>query len=183
MSSTASQQKPSKIDMKRMQARVEKRKRLLNEGVPADKVDLVLAREEYKALSPDSKIERMQTILSGSFEQLQQNLSALHHNDQVLSGSLTVNFRAMAKCLELLGISKEKQQELLKQADEEFVEEQKKIAESRAVAAVEQHSASEKAQAEAILKEAETPKIEVSGADAVESEPLPIPEGATTFGD
>lgn len=113
-------QKLSKIDVKRMQIYQQRRERHIAAGVPPDKVDETIAREDYERLPPDGKIRRIETAFANYSRAVAKEMKDLEHNDTILADSMDVNFRAIAKMLVALGMPLEKQREFLELAKEEM---------------------------------------------------------------
>ena len=107
----------SKMDEKKRQIYIERRKRALNKGIPEDKVDQHLAKEDFERLPLETRVQHM---IDTAFRRLAQEIVSLEYNDQMLSAAMDVNFRAIAKMLEKLGIPREQQLELLKEAKEDI---------------------------------------------------------------
>lgn len=147
----------SKIDEKRRQIYIERRKRAINKGVPEDKVDEHLAREDFEKLPLETRVHHM---IDTAFQRLAQEIVSLQYNDQMLSAAMDVNFRAIAKMLEKLGLPRDQQLVLLKEAKED----------------IERDLAERKAKEEA--QKAEAMKVETEQ----RGEPPPPPEDATVFG-
>lgn len=169
----ASAKRMTKVDIKRMQAREERRRRLLNNGVPEDKVDAVMAAEDYQNLPVDKKLDRFERIVSQALQGLQRDIMALRHNDGVIADAMDINLKAMARALEKAGITKEAQNDIIREVEKELREEQKRQAEAEVEA---RRMASEKAEKERMEAEANA-----KPAIASEGEPEPVPEGATVF--
>lgn len=177
------QKKMSKLEMKRFQQLMERRKRLINKGVDADKVDAVIAEENYRALPLDKKFELLMQGVKSAVTGLSSDINELRHNDGVISDVIDVNARAFAKCLTKAGVPLETQGEIFKEAEAEIREELQKrmqdAAENQKRLAKQQAELAEKVTLDS-LKKAEGKTAEPEQAPAV---PNPIPEGATTFGD
>lgn len=158
----------SKIDEKRIRQYQERRRRLINKGVPAEKVDQAIAEEDYRSMPVEKKFERLEALVANSVKRMSSDMLALRHNDGVLADSMDSNFKAMARCLEKAGVSLADQSAIISAVNAEIAaeREQKMAAKMQAEA--------EKAAADA-LKDAETQK-------ASEEEEVAIPEEATTFG-
>jgi hypothetical protein len=170
----ASAKKMSKIDIKRMQAREERRRRLINRGVPEDKVDAVMAAEDYQNLPIDKKLDRFEYIVSQALQGLQRDILALRHNDGVIAEAMDINLKAMSRALEKAGVSKEAQGDIIREVEKELREEQEKRAraEQEALRLAAEQSERERIEAELSSK----PSLSSDEAPAVE-----IPEGATVF--
>lgn len=176
------QRKLSKIDLKRMEQYQARRKRLLGQGVAEDKVDQVIAEEDYKALPIEQKFERFAMSTNQSFHLFGQDVNALQHNIQVTADAVDVNSKAIAMIFEKLGISLEQQKEIVKEATElvnkEREERRLALQKKREEEAKMRQAMEEGPVAEAALRKAE------GKPDLVDQpgEPAPIPEGATEFG-
>lgn len=173
---------PSKLDLKRRQQYMERRQRLINKGVDPKKVDMVIAEEDYRALPMDKKLERFMVTVSQSFREFANDMQALQHNNNLLADAMDVNFRAMARCLIKAGVLPEQQSVIIKEVEAEImatrqaqIDAHKKASEAKAVA---EAAVTESSVAEAELNKAEG-KPTIVPDDAA---PLPIPDGATTFG-
>lgn len=156
--------KLSKIDLKRMEIRAQRRQRLIGQGVPPDQVEELMAREDYEALPIEKKLERVHAAANASMRRLGLEMQNLHHNDQILADSMDVNFRALAKMLAELGVSEEKQKEAIEKAREDIKSELEAREQAMAAAA----------------EKARNDKLEETARKA--GDPLPPPEEATVFG-
>lgn len=168
----ASARKMSKVDMKRMQAYQERRRRLINKGVDPKKVDAVIAAEDYKNMPLEDKFERLQAIVLGALRESQKDILALRHNDEVISDAFDINLKSLAKCLERAGVTKELQGTIIQEVEKEVREEQKLMIETKAKA----NADAEKARMQAAL--ADDAKLTQSE----EPEGETHPEEATVFG-
>jgi hypothetical protein len=160
--------KMSKIDMKRRQIYMDRRNRKMKEGVPENLVDQVLAREDYERLPAEAKIQRLESMVRGVFDQIFMDVRALRKNDSVIAEAMDVNFRALGKALVKLGVGPDDQRALMQEAHDEIKAEQ--LAKEAAKAA-----AQEKVIAEEVLK-----KEDHQG--EAPTTPVETPEGATSFG-
>lgn len=151
----------TRIEEKRRRIYFERRQRAINKGVPVEQVDAVLAREDFERLPLEERVHHM---VDAAFRKLAEEMVALQYNDQLLSAAMDVNFRAMAKMLEKLGLPRDQQLTLLAEAKEDIEKEQKGREEAAAAAT---------AAAEATAMKDATEKA---------GEPLPPPEEATIFG-
>jgi hypothetical protein len=173
--------KPTKIEMKRQQQYMERRKRLMNKGVPESEVDRALAEEEYRNLPVEKKFERFANAMNGAVQSLAKDIMGLRHNDGVLADAMDLNFKAVARALEKAGVPLQLQGEIIKQAEIELrAERQRQFEEQQAAA---------RAQAQAHAQAAEqNVAAELAKAEGKELTPEapppaePPPEGATTFG-
>jgi hypothetical protein len=173
-------QRLDKITQKRQQIYMDRRNRLLASGVPADKVDMSLAAEDYHNLSDSQKIKRLEGILSSTFQNFAKELNNLRHNDTVLADAMDVNFKAFSKMLVKVGVPLEEQQTFIQDAQKEMNEERAMEIAAKHAATKAKADASEKSRAEEALKEAES-RIAADVA-AEELSAVPTPEGATEFG-
>lgn len=110
----------SNVDEKKARIRAERRQRLINQGTPADKVDEVMAQEDWERLPIE---KRVQLMIEGSLQNIAKDVIGLHHNDQLLAASMDVNFRAITKALKKLGVTSEDILGFMKEAQEEAVAE------------------------------------------------------------
>lgn len=179
------EKKPNALEMKRMMALLERRKRLINKGVDPKKVDLVIAQEDYNALPVEKKFEKHKDLMNGAVKRLAQDMTGLQHNDGVLADAMDVNFRSFAEMLVDLGMPLEKQGEIIKRVQAKIEDErkarmdaQRKVFEDRAKQAQENK---EKKSAEALAKAEGKP--ELTSTEPTQEEAAPLPDGATTFGD
>lgn len=170
----AEAKKLTKLDIKRMQAHEERRRRLINSGVSPEKVDSVIAAEDYSNLSVEKKMERLEKVVSRALQGFQQDIMALRHNDGVIADAMDINLKALARGLQKAGVTLEQQNEIIKAVEVELREEQRQEAEARALASKAAAEAREKATME---QEAAT-KPTVGGDEA---EPQDTPDGATVF--
>lgn len=146
----------SKIDHKRAQIYEERRRRLLNRGVPEAQVDAVMAAEDYRNLPLAERFMRFEKMVLGALEGLQRDIISLRHNDSVIAESMDVNLRAMSLCLEKAGVSKEAQSDIIKQVDTQLRQER-----AQRASAAEQKTIESQIDAEGQTE---------------------VPEGATVFG-
>jgi hypothetical protein len=162
------QKKLSKLQIKKMQQYQERRRRLLNKGVPEAQVDAVIAREDYEALPVGDKLKRLEGFIASALGQLGQEITALRENDQVLSEAMDVNFTAVARALVKLGVPLEEQRAIIDAVNAEIEEAMEK---RKAAAKKAQDEANQKAAAQNLAAQAEEA-----------GEPPPPPEEATQFG-
>jgi hypothetical protein len=176
------QRKFSKIELKRMRAYQERRQRLINKGVAPDKVDMVLAAEDYANMPVPEKLKRLEGILQNSFQQVAIEMANLRHNDGVLADAMDLNFKSFAKMLVKLGIPLEDQGKIIAETEKEMAEERRKQSETASKAAQAAQENIEQAKAEEALKKAEQPIL--TGPEGVDANgsPIPPPDGATVFG-
>lgn len=172
--------KINRIDMKRAQAYQERRKRLINKGVAPDKVDQVIAEEDYNALPTEQKLKRVVAYFTQHIQGLARDINNLTFNNNSLVGAMEVNNRAFEKGLAKLGLTEEDKKKFLDEAETEIRAEFKARADKMKKDEEEKTKKAEQAQEDAMvasLKRAETPS------DAETAVPQEIPDGATTFGD
>lgn len=175
---------PTKLELKRAQAHLERCKRLINKGVDPSKVEQVIAEEDYRALPVEKKFDLLVGSVRSAITGFARDLNELRHNDGIISDVIDVNARAFAKIFTKLGVTPEDQSTLIKEAEAEIRAELQK----RMDDAAENQRRMAKQQAE--LAETKTindlKKAEAKEDIAPEQVPVatnPIPEGATTFGD
>lgn len=167
--------KPNKIELKRQQIYEERRRRLINSGIPEDKVDQTIAAQDYAELPVEKKIQRLEQMLTGSVQALVNDIQALQHNDKVIADALDINMKAMSRCLDKAGISLEDQSRIIAEVAEELRLEDEKAAISR-----------EQAQADVLEKQVATDALmeAENGLSGAKEESAPsTPDGATVFGD
>ena len=174
-------QKMTKLQEKQVKAHMERRQRLINKGVPKEKVDMYIAQEDYEKMPLEKKVKRLEQIIQGTFQNFALELHNLRYNDGVLADSMDLNFKAFAKMLVKMGMPLEDHRAFIEEAQREIIEERGKVAEAAAAEAkarTEKEMAdNEKKVAEEALKAAETA---VGGVDANGS-PI-VPPEATQFG-
>jgi uncharacterized protein YoaH (UPF0181 family) len=168
---TAKSAKPNKFQQKQIQKYVERLRRHMAKGLSEEKARQVMAKEDYDNLSPDKKIQRMESLISALFQGLQGDINNLRHNDSELADALDINFRAFAKMLLKLGVGIDEQKAAVAEAKAEIEAEQKKREEDRAAVEEEARKARDDA---AAIAQAKEPSQEPAEAPAV-------PEGATEF--
>ena len=152
--------KPTKLDGKRLDQQEERRRRLVNRGIPVEKIDEVIQREDYERLPMERKVERLEKLLAGYQKSIAQDLMALQANQMALFHTMDVNFTAFEMILAKLGVTPEQQKEAVLEAQ--------KIIDQKQEAA--RKASEEKANAQA---------VEGVG---VPGEPPTLPEGASVFG-
>lgn len=152
--------KLSKGDEKRIRILQDRRQRHLNQGVPPEEVDKIIAREDYERLPVEKKIARLEGLLSATAQGLGRDVETLFKNQGVLLDTMDVNFTAFEMMVTDLGISIEKQRSYVEAARE----------------AVEQKKRDRKRQANAEADKS------LKDAAATPGEPPPPPDGATVFG-
>lgn len=160
--------KMSKIDQKRRQIYLDRRNRKLKEGVPENMVDQVLAREDYERLPVEAKLQRMEGMVRGVFGQIAEDVQSLRKNDATIAEAMDVNFRALGKALNRLGIGAEEQRALMQETVDEMRAEFE-AKQNQVQGAVEKQTAEQVLQTEDHQNEAP-------------ATPAETPEGATSFG-
>lgn len=163
------------IDAKRQAIREERKRRLMNKGVSEQRAEEMILNQDHDNLSDDKKIQRLETLFVQTFQGLQRDIIALRHNDGVIADAMEINLKAMSKCLEKAGISKEQQGEIIKEVESELREEQKRKMEAQAMAEKMASDQAEKARMEQLSKE----ESKMTSAEAEGSE---IPSEASVFG-
>lgn len=132
-----SQARPvTKMDIKRAQAYQERRRRLINNGTPPDKVDATIEAEDYQALPVEKKLLRFQTLVGSALRGLQQDVLNLQHNDRVIADAMDVNLRAMGRALTRLGFTEEMQKDIVTEVENEIRRDQE--AKQKAASATEE---------------------------------------------
>lgn len=159
--------KISKIDAKRQQIYDERRKRLLNAGVAPDKVDLVIAREDYDHLPLEKKVAHLENLLSRHSIALAQDLVTIRDNQVELANSFDTNFEAFAQMLLALGLSAERQKEIMEATSKLMAERRQQVDAQRA-------SEAQKTEEEKVLATVDEP--------APADEPEQPQEGVEVFG-
>lgn len=172
-STIAEPRKPTKIEIKRAQQREERRRRLINQGVPEDKVDQVMVNEDYNNLPLDRRFQDFRSQVVKAIQALSMDVMNLQHNDRVIADAMDTNMRAMSKCLNKVGVPTEDQAQIMKDVISELTEERAK--QQQAIAEEQQKSV--EAQIEEELASAERGIV-----SSEEPEGSPIPDGATVFG-
>ena len=114
-------------DDKRIDAR---RQELLKLGVPENQVEGVLAQEEFRRLPIDQKVNHLmdaihtaQRIYNETLRELSQEMIALHQNQESIADAFDMNLKAIEKHLLALGITADKQKEVMAKVTEEFMTE------------------------------------------------------------
>lgn len=172
----AKQQKLNKLQVKKFQIYLERRKRAINKGVPEEKVDQYLREEDFRNMSPAEKIQRLEGLMARTFQGFSQDLIRLRQNDGAIGDAFDINNRAMLKMFIKLGLTPEDQKAIMEEAAKEFSEE-------KAARIAARQKAQEEAQKKAD-EEAEKAKLVQETKDA----PAPTPQGveppteATQFG-
>lgn len=163
------------IDAKRQAIREERKKRLMNKGVSEQRAEEMISNQDYDNLSDDKKIQRLENLFVQTFQGLQRDILALRHNDGLIADAMDINLKAMSKCLEKAGITKEQQGEIIKEVEAELREEQKRKMEAQAMAEKMASDQSEKIRMEELSKE----ESKLSGSEPAGSD---IPSEASVFG-
>lgn len=175
---------PTKLELKRAQAHMERVKRMINKGMDPSKVEAAIAEEDYRALPVERKFEMLLHSVKSAIGGFAGDINELRHNDGIISDVIDVNARAFSKIFTKLGISLEEQSTLIKEADAEIrAEFQKRLDDRNEAQRQVLKDQAEKAEKKTLddLKKAEA-KDGVSP-EQIPADPNPIPEGATTFGD
>lgn len=174
--SQAKQQKMSKLDIKRHNQRVERRRRLINEGVAEDKVDQLMAKQDWEGQDPKVRLSRLESIVQQMFGGLAQDVMNLRRNDGAISDAFDMNYRAIFKMFMKLGVTAEDQKNLMMEVQAEVA------AENQArVEATRKAQEAAQAQADAATEEAKI-STELTDNKPVEADGAEAPEGATEFG-
>lgn len=165
---TKTQRKASTRDLKKMKQFEERIARTVNAtpGMTRDQAIQKIQKEDYASLPVDKKMTRLEGIVGNFFQQIARDVRALRYNDSVIADAMDMNLRGMARCLELAGVTPEKQKEVLEQVQGEFERER---------------NAQMKAQADRDELTAVQKGIEQQG----ETDPTDVPEPpdeATVFG-
>lgn len=174
------QMKMNKMMEKRIRQRLERRQRLINSGTPEDKVDQVMAEQDWAAMPLADKFKMLVHNINESFKRFAQDMMNVRTNQDMLADSMDVNFRAFAKMLEKAGVSAEVQAQCMKEAEDELAADKKKALEAQAEQVKKQAEQTEKQKVEAELKSVEG--ITSAGASNVDANGTPVQDGATTFG-
>lgn len=172
-----SSKKPSTVDLKREAHHQERKRRFINRGMTPAQADMAMAEEDYRNLPIERKFERFQAGVSQAFQKMAHDILGLRHNDGVIADAIDVNVKAMAKCLEKVGVNLEQQSEIIKAVSQEIAEERKqRIEEAKRRIQVEAES---KAASEALAGAEKSSNVTDS-----DDAPQPVvPDGATTFGE
>jgi hypothetical protein len=169
----AKQQKANKIQMKRFQVYLERRKRAINKGIPEEKVDQYLREEDYRNMPVAEKVQRLEGIMSSTFQGFSQDIIHLRQNDGHIADAFDINNRAVFKMLEKLGLTPEQQKELMKEAADEHEADKKAKIEARKKA----EELAKQAQLEAQKKASEA-KEKANIVQETKDEKHPEPQGA-----
>lgn len=179
--SEAKQQKANKIQVKKAQIWMERRKRLINKGVPKEQVDRVLAEEDWKNMPVAEKVARLEVTLTKVYQGLTRDILALRQNQGDVGAAFDINNRMVFKMMVKLGISPEDQKKISDEAHAEYIADEKARKEAEAAAHKKLQEDQEKVKAEAVEKEK---IVEQTKEDGKNPEPAgaEIPAEATTFG-
>lgn len=174
--SDAKKQKVNKVQMKRIQAYLERRRRAINKGIPEDKVDRYLAEEDWKNMPVPEKVGRLEHMIAQTFRGLSQDIVKLRQNDSTIGEAFDINNRMVFKMMMSLGITPEQQKKFAEEATAEYAADLKTKQEAeKAAQAAAQKKADEAAE-----------KAKLTSIAAEEKHPVPqgvdVPEAATTFG-
>lgn len=162
--------KVSSIGKKRAKMRAEKRARMINQGLPEDQADAILESQDAKKVSLEEIIRQVVNASSGSIQGLVKDIQALHHNQQQLALAMDVNFRAMSKMLERVGVPLDVQTQLIEYAQRDIEADMAKLSE-----------ADEKTRMEGELKrQQQLGQFDANGSPVEEPS---FPEGATIYGE
>jgi hypothetical protein len=186
--------KPNKMDLKRQEIFVRRLQRKMNEEVTGpdgkkrkktqEEALAEISREDYESLPPGEKIRRLEGMVAGMGKQVARDIMNLRRNDGAIADSFDINYRGIAMMFEELGISRDRQREIMAKAHEEFQAERQKAVEEEARKSMEAlHKAKEADEQAKMEKEAAKAAAPVVAADpAPAGEPDPhIADGATVF--
>lgn len=165
----------SVVENKRASYREEKKRRLVNRGVSEERAEEMVARQEYNNLSSDKKLDRLEALFVQTFQGLQRDILALRHNDGVIADAMDINLKAMSKCLEKAGISKDIQGDIIKEVEAELREEQRKHMEAQESSKRQAEEMSERQRMESLSQE----ENKISQKEDCQGE---IPPEASIFG-
>ena len=163
-------EKVSKIDIAKQRQLEERRRRLLNQGVPPEKVNEALAKQDWDRLPVEKKVLRLEHIVVANVQGFGNDMLQVRRNQDILADIMDVNFRSFEKMLVTMGLPLEKQRELLGIAEKEIIAERAAAREAQAAQMRAQQAAQEQAQVQAAVDQ---PPAEPSTEQ---------PEGATVFG-
>lgn len=154
--------KQNKVEFKKQQIFEERVQRLVAGGMDPEMAAIKIRREDYESLPMAQKLVRLEKMILAFTRDIGGDLANIKHNEDLLSYATDVNTRVVSRCLELAGISKDRQQMIFEEVQKEF----------EAQAAKEKEEAAKQE-----LEQAEKP---VQGEDvAAVSE---VPQEATVFG-
>lgn len=107
-----------------------RRQKLLSEGVPEEKVEQVLAAEEFYRLPIDQRVNallaavnRAQRVYTETIQGLAGEMVALRQNQEAIADAFDINLRAVESHLATLGITKEVQASVLEKVTQVFMQE------------------------------------------------------------
>ena len=163
--------KPNKVNAKQQQIYNERARRLINQGVDPSKVDQIIAKEDYERMSPAQKISRLESMIVRTNRGIASDISTITENQRTLADFMDVNFAAFSKILESLGVSKEKQREIVEGVEAEFLAKRQAEEEEKA-----------KALHESLEAQAKKHVEQTVDVPAPKDSPAETPEGATVFG-
>ena len=177
--------KPSAIQLKRQQIFMDRLKRKLNEknedGSAKTQAQAIqeIQREDYERMPVDKKLQRLEMMFSAVIQQMTKDLAELRHNDGVIADAYDVNYRAMEKMFDKLGIKDEERKNIMQQAHLEAQADKQAELQARMKADKERQEQLEKLRMEAEAAKDGKPQM------AEEKEPEVDPhveQGATEFG-
>ena len=120
MSTTESaERKPTKLDQKKQQIWQDRMRRHMAKGMSEEDARALIRKEDYDALPLEKKFQRLEAVCMGAVDGLANDLRSLLYNDGVISDAMDANLKAITKAFEKLGITKEEQAALLKEAEVE----------------------------------------------------------------
>lgn len=186
---SARAKKMSPQEQKKALQTEERMRRLINQNpkLTREQVFARIQQEDWDRLPADKKIRHLERVLGGALERITNlerfasettgNITNLQYNDGVIMDALDTNFRTIGRTFVQLGVSLERQQELLQEMEAELAHEK------------EVQAAKMKADAETMKKAnadaAERKRIEEGAAETTtppaDAEPG-ADEGAQVFG-
>lgn len=125
MSDMETQKKPSKQDLKKQQQYVERRQRMINQGVPPEQVDQKIDRDDYNALSIDKKVKRLEDMVQGLALGMSQDITAILDNQRIMADTYDINVRIFRRVLTGIGVTEETLQQVTDQVEVQWNEEMK----------------------------------------------------------
>ena len=158
--------KPTKAELKRAQVFQERVNRKVNKGMSQEQAFQEVQKEDHESQPLPQRMGKIESVLAGAFKEISQEMQSLRHNDGIISEAFDVNYRAIGKMFELLGIDKNKQKDIVEAAVKEMNE-------AREAAKKAQAEAKEKAR---FVEEIKSAKI------LTPDEVVQAPAGATVFG-
>jgi len=185
----AKPKKLSKLDEKRQRIFQERMQRHMGKGLTQEQAFRAIQKEDYDALPLDKKFQRLEHMVSSALQNFAEEIMNLSQGQNAIGDAFDINYRAISKMFEKVGLPLKDHAEFMKLAQEEHIEVRKKAIEAQQAA---QKAAMESQQAEAKkaqetsegatiekeLKAAESKKI-VGGEAPPEST---LPTEATVFG-